>query len=261
MFSFLFGARRKTMRIDSFAMSETGLVRKDNQDNYFIDPKGCIFAVADGMGGAQGGAQASAMICSELADAASSCKNSFANLMKKSADAISRANRKIREYATEHSFRQMGSTVVALFVSPEKASESVLAHVGDSRAYRLRNNTFELLTHDHTIAGEISRRSSCRSLAEELTMRAGPLSHVLTRAVGIEDSVFPDWRKTEIRKGDILLLCSDGVYDMVHGKTIESILKADCTLEKKGEMLAKSIVEGGAHDNYTFIILKAGDGK
>ena len=257
MLSFFKLRRKPSTMLECVAKSGQGLVRKDNQDSFFIDPRSHVFAVADGMGGAQGGAEASSIVCKALSQAAAGCSNSFAKLMKRSSDAISLANTEIREFAAAHSFRQMGSTLVAMFVSPENPSEAVIAHVGDSRAYRLRAGALELLTHDHTIAGEISRRSSCRALADELSIAAGVLSHILTRAVGIENNVSPDWRKIEIHPGDLYLFCSDGVYDMADARDLERILGEGGTLEDKSAALERTILERGAHDNYTFILVKA----
>ena len=252
-------SKRGRLELDVACISERGLVRRDNQDNLFIDRRRSVFAVADGMGGAQGGAKASEIVCTRLAEASEGARN-FEDLMRKSADAISKANHEIREYAYSAGYRQMGTTLVTLFVDNSGRNGAVLAHVGDSRAYRIRGGTLERLTHDHTIAGELSRRSSCRGLLEELQGRAGPLSHVLTRAVGIEETVLADWRRVDIHPGDIYLLCSDGVYDMLPDKALATVCNAPlASAHDIVTHIAKGVLAAGAEDNYTCIVIKAGE--
>ena len=255
MLDWLFG-RRRHFGLDVASISERGLVRRDNQDHFFIDPRGALFCVADGMGGGQGGAKASEIVCSCLKAAAVGSK-SFPDLMKRGADAIAEANSQIRKYAAERRWQQMGSTVAAVFLDVEKGSIGVICHVGDSRIYRVRGGAIELLTHDHTIAGEIGRRASLR-LSDELARRMGRLSHVLTRAVGIEDTVIPDWRKIEVRQGDVYMVCSDGIYDMLDKDFMRDALSKSTTSAEAAEAISRAVMDAGAHDNFTSIIMKIG---
>ena len=257
MFKWMFGHRRRP-RLDVAWMSECGKVRSENQDSFFVDPRGSVFCVADGMGGADGGGIASKMVCDRMSAAAAGVRG-FADLMKRSSDAITNANREIREYAAVRSWRQMGTTIAALFVNPETGSEAVIAHIGDSRVYRLRKGLLESLTHDHTVAGELGRRSCAKNLAEELARRAGPLSHVLTRAIGIDDVVIADWRKIEIIPGDTLMICSDGVYDMAEYAGIHAALSQGATASDAAKLLADTVEAAGSADNYTAIIIKTGE--
>ena len=256
MFSWLFGKRRR-FGVDVSSVSEQGLVRRDNQDNFFIDPRNAVFCVADGMGGGQGGTKASEIVCERMAKAADAAK-SFPELMKCAGDAIHEANAEIRAYAAERKWRQMGSTLAAMFLDNENRGLGVICHVGDSRIYRVRAGSLELLTHDHTVAGEIGRRTSCRELSEELARRMGQLSHVLTRAVGIEDSVIPDWRKIDVREGDSYMLCSDGIYDMLEREFIRDVLARPEPAADAVAAISRAVTDAGAHDNFTCIVVKIG---
>lgn len=259
MFDWLFGGKRR-FGVDVSSVSEQGLVRRDNQDRFHVDPRGALYCVADGMGGGQGGAKASEIICTHLSKAAAAAK-SFPDLMKLAADAISDSNAEIRAYAAERNWRQMGSTVAALFIDQEKSGVGVICHVGDSRIYRLRAGSLEVLTHDHTIAGEIGRRSSCKELSDELARRMGQLSHILTRAIGIESAVIPDWRKIDIREGDTFMICSDGIYDMLERDFIRDALGKAASSADAVAAISRAVMDAGAHDNFTCIILKVGGAK
>ena len=257
MLGWLLG-KRQGIDVDVASVSEQGLVRRDNQDNFFVDPRGALFCVADGMGGGQGGAKASEIVCSHLREAASKAK-AFPELMKLSADAILEANSDVRAYAAERRWPQMGSTIAALFMDTGKSGLGVICHVGDSRIYRVRRESLELLTHDHTVAGEIGRRSSC--LSDELTRRMGRLSHILTRAVGIEETVIPDWRKIDIREGDVYMICSDGIYDMIDKNFIRDILSKPAPAADIVGDISRAVMDAGAHDNFTCIVIKIGGAK
>ena len=256
IFDWLFAPRHR-LEVDVFGISDKGLVRPDNQDCMFLDSRQRLFCVADGIGGGEGGAQASFMICKAIA-LASKRKSCFASLINRTAEAIQATNTEIRAYALKNSLRQMGTTLAAMFINHDRPFEGVICHVGDSRIYRVRSGAFELLTHDHTIAGEIGRRSSLKAYSDEISRRAGGLSHVLTRAVGIEANVTPDWRKVDLRKRDRYLICSDGIYDMIPGEAILQTLSKDASAKEIAEELSRLAIKAGACDNYTAIVLKIG---
>lgn len=250
--------RRWRPQLDVACISERGLVRRDNQDNFFVDRRRSVFAVADGMGGAQGGAKASEIACMFLASASEGAR-SFLDLMRRSSEAIHQANHEVRKFAAAAGYRQMGTTLAVMFVDTSGQEGAVLAHVGDSRVYRVRDGGIERLTHDHTIAGELSRRSSCSSLVEELQGRAGPLSHMLTRAVGIEDSITPDWRRIDLKPGDTYIICSDGVYDMLPDRALLAIASPSATARETTDRIGAGVLAAGAADNYTCIVIKVGE--
>lgn len=232
-------------------------MRRDNQDHFYVDPRGSLYCVADGMGGGQGGAKASEIVCAHLSGAAQST-STFPELMKRTADAINEANAEIMAYAAERKWRLMGSTLAALFIDTQKCGVGVLCHVGDSRIYRVRAGMLELLTNDHTVAGEIGRRTSCKGLTEEFARRMGRLSHMLTRAIGIESTVIPDWRKIDVRQDDVYMICSDGIYDMLEKDFIrDALAKSESSADAVAD-ISRAVLDAGAQDNFTCIVLKIG---
>lgn len=247
--------RKPRFSLDVATFSHCGPVRKENQDSFFLSADKSVFVVADGMGGGSGGAQASRLVTDAFLKAAETARG-FPDLMKCASDAIGEANAAIRAYAHEHHYRQMGSTLAALFLNSGGGPDAVVCHVGDSRIYRYRDGALDMLTHDHTLAGELSRRTSCKNLLDEVAGKAGYLSHVLTRAVGIEETVIPDWRKIDLKEGDQFLLCSDGVYDMASPEALKAAFDEGTDAQGVADRIARAVVEGGAGDNYTAIILR-----
>ncbi len=258
MLEWLKGGKAK-FTVETAAISECGPVRKENQDSWFIDPAGRVYVVSDGMGGGQGGAIASKMMCERLAVAADGARD-FPDLLRRSSDAIQNANLKIRQYAAARGWRQMGCTLAAIFME-QATGCAIIAHVGDSRVYRVRNDTLELLTHDHTVAAEIERQKHPNASTDELARRSSPLAHLLTRAVGVHETIAADWRKIDILAGDTYLICSDGVHDMVEPRRIRDCLA--CTPDAREALanLAIAVINGGAMDNYTAVILKIKEAK
>ncbi|MCR5414917.1 MAG: protein phosphatase 2C domain-containing protein [Kiritimatiellae bacterium] len=240
---------------DIAVKSERGLVRADNQDNLLVCRERSLFCVADGMGGGQGGAEASAIACKAL-DRTVKAGADFSERIRAAGASIHGANCEIREFARKARYSRMATTVTVLSIDDEPEPSAVIAYVGDSRVYRLRDGKLEPLTHDHTLAGELSRRPSMRSMIARLGWREGQLSHVLTRAVGIEPDVQPDWRKIDVRPDDVYLLCTDGVYDMVDDKGIEEVLAMKRAASEIADELERRIILGGAIDNYTMIVLR-----
>lgn len=235
-------------------VSETGAVRKENEDHVFVDGANTLFCVADGMGGGSEGARASEIVCEELAKVAS---GDFAARIESVDAAIAAANARILRYAREKGFKQMGSTVALLAVDPADVCRAAICHVGDSRVYRVRGGTAELLTADHTIGGQLSAFAKGRQ-ADELKNRANPLAHVLTRAIGVEPKVSADWRKIDVRDGDLFLVCSDGVHDVISDAQVGEILSAALDLDAAVKALSAQVVACGAPDNYSFVIVRFG---
>lgn len=246
--------KRKTLKAAFVTVSETGLVRKDNQDHVFVDDGKTVFCVADGMGGGSEGARASEIVCEEMSKAAD---GDFSGRLKAADGAIAAANDRIFRYAKEKGFKQMGSTVALLAVDPADAHRAAICHVGDSRVYRVRKGTAELLTADHTIGGQLSAFAKGRQ-ADDLKSRTNPLSHVLTRAIGVEAKVEGEWRKLDVDEGDVFLVCSDGVHDVVSDGEVGSFLSASPDVKGVSERLAARVVACGAPDNYSFVIVRFG---
>ena len=248
-----------SLRFAVFSLSSCGLVRKENQDNLLSLPDAGFFCVADGMGGGKGGALASQWVCEELSTAVQTGlphamdADSRIQVMDK---ALQEANSRIRAHAREHGFRSMGSTVALLVFDPQDWLHPTLAHAGDSRIYRLRRGGLHLLTKDHTVGGELSRKTISRREAEDIGSRSNPLSHILTRAVGTEFKVRPEWQTIDVKPGDRFLLCTDGVHDMLTDAEIMAALRGRRSPEDIAHRLERGIVSAGAGDNYSFIYIE-----
>ncbi len=230
--------------------SHTGMLRDHNEDNYLVDARHGLFLVADGMGGHLAGEVASKLcvetIHTQLLAFEQRADARLESAVKAVKDAIEVANRDIRAGARAASERaNMGTTVVLVLVRGEAA---IVAHVGDSRVYLLREGHLRPLTRDHSLlqeqvgAGFISHEEARNSHNRNL----------VTRALGVEDSVEPDVDIVDIRPGDIFLLCSDGLNTMVPDTDIELILTE---LETNPALAARVLVgvanDNGGHDNVT----------
>lgn len=240
-------------------LTACGLVRKENQDSVLALSEAGLFCVADGMGGGKGGALASRWICDGFANAARA--EEFDSLsgddrMLMVDRVLKSVNHRIRAYAAEKGYRSMGSTVAMMVFNPQDGAHPSIVHVGDSRVYRLRRGELRLMTSDHTVGGEMSRKTVSRTESENLSSRRNPLSHILTRAVGTEFRVRPDWQKAEVRAGDRYLLCTDGVHDMLSDADILAAMKGRVGPEVIVTRLEKGIVAAGASDNYSMICIE-----
>ncbi|MFL5943530.1 MAG: Stp1/IreP family PP2C-type Ser/Thr phosphatase, partial [Gaiellaceae bacterium] len=188
--------------------SDTGRRRRRNEDNYVVAPP--LFAVADGMGGAQAGEVASRLAASALEGADSDGLDGLERV-----DAlIQEANRRIYDRAsTDPSASGMGTTMTVALV---EGMTVTIGHVGDSRAYLVRDERMEQLTDDHSLVNELQK--SGKLSAEEA--QAHPQRSVITRAVGTDPDVDVDGFTIEAEEGDVFLICSDGLTDMVEDEEI-----------------------------------------
>ncbi len=250
---------RAMPRVRFHSLSEKGPVRRENQDNLYVSPDKRLFCVADGMGGGEGGAKASEIVCRAIA-AGDAGTDDFASRLRGIDASIAAANSDIREFARKAGYHQMATTVSALLFD-DNAESAAIGYVGDSRVYRYRGGKMSLLTHDHTVAGEIERHTMPQDLPERFPGGIDRLSHILTRAVGIEEGVCTEWRKIDVQDGDMYLVCTDGVYDMAGPDAMESAF-ASSRKSCKGVVaaLAKKIVDAGAVDNYTMIVARVDRG-
>ena len=246
---------RSVLKTVCVTVSETGLVRKDNQDSVFVDGAKSVFCVADGMGGGSEGATASRFVCEEIAKVAD--RGMFSERLKAAAAAIAAANDRIRAYAGERDFKQMGSTMAVLLLDSSDNRRAAICHVGDSRIYRIRRRRADLLTNDHTVGGQLGDLTK-GVLSAGFKSRTNPLAHVLTRAIGAADKVEGDWKKIDVANGDRFLICSDGVHDVVSDARIGSILSGPDDLAAASRHLTDEIVRGGAPDNFSYVMIEFG---
>ena len=250
----LMGGRR--FKVDVAYASECGLVRKENQDHVVADQDALVFCVADGMGGGEAGGEASDIVCRNVAAVLHEYAG-FADRVRLVDDAIRRADGDIRSVAASAGYRQMGSTAAVLVSDGRRIA--AIGNVGDSRVYRLRAGRLQQITRDHTLAEEFVRLRPSRSARPFADLRALSLSHILTRAVGVgHEPLKVDWQRIDVVDGDVLLLCSDGVHGFVPHPVLVRVLLAGGSAREIVDRIAKVVVESGAHDNYSAIVVKIG---
>lgn len=225
-----------------FQATHVGKVRSNNEDSLIvIEPK--TFVVADGMGGAQAGEVASQTLVEVVKNFLSKTPAPWdENIL---AQAILLANDKILNMARRNdNLSGMGTTATILSLDGTRA---YMAHVGDSRLYRLRGSHFEQLTEDHSYVETLVRRGEIS--AEEA--RVHPMKNVLTQAVGALANLKIDTANFPIERGDIFLLCTDGLTNMVDDATVAKILQ---TAANPAEALIDVALQAGGKDNVSVIV-------
>jgi protein phosphatase len=228
--------------------TDTGLVRQSNQDAVYVDDSLAI--VADGMGGHAAGEVASEMTIEML-------RTGFVEnrTVEGLYNAINAANITVLNDARDNpNHFGMGTTVIALglTVDNEGVTSPTLCHVGDSRAYQLRDGALRQLTDDHSVAEEWVRMG--RLTPEEAAVH--PRRHQLTRGVGVEETIAVDVMSLHALAGDRILLCSDGLSNELDGDTLARLSSAPFTLEEAVVQLVESAKEAGGRDNITAVLLE-----
>jgi protein phosphatase len=230
----------------SAGLSDTGRKRRQNEDAYVCEPP--LFAIADGMGGAQAGEVASGLAAAAFEEGAAAIhgEDGVATLVRA-------ANARIFERAVhDPTVAGMGTTATVAVVD-ESAGTVTLAHVGDSRAYRYRGGTLEQLTTDHSLVGELVR--SGRLTEDEAAVH--PHRSVITRALGTDADVEVDTLTVEVVPGDLVLLCSDGLSAMVRDEEIARVLEATGAAPREaGEALIAAANAAGGEDNVTVVLFE-----
>ncbi len=238
------------------AVSDRGLVRADNQDSFVSAPEEGFLCVADGMGGGAGGGLASQWTCAELVEAWKTSKHlSLPERESRMGAALQTVNGRIHAHMREKGYRMMGTTVAALLQENAGGFRARVFHVGDTRIYRLRLGRLDPLTRDHTVGNELGTAMASTSLDRGRSFRArsNPLTHILTRAVGTEMRVRPEWKTVDLQRGDRFLICSDGVHDMLTDEEIAEILRHAATPRVAVARLEAAVRRAGAGDNYTIL--------
>ena len=229
---------------EEFHGSHTGRQRRANEDSLYA--RSPLFAVADGMGGAQAGETASRVAVETLGEAGAPDTAAEQRL----AEIVQEANERIHALSREDQSKAgMGTTMTVLLVGEE---EVTIAHVGDSRAYRLRGDAFERLTDDHSLVEELRRQG--RLTEEEADEH--PQRSIITRALGPEGDVEVDTRTWPARAGDVFLLCSDGLTTMLKEGLIAETLRSAPSLQDAGERLIDGANDAGGRDNITVILVR-----
>jgi protein phosphatase len=221
-------------------LTDVGLEREHNEDAYVI--RSPLFAVCDGMGGASAGEVASGMVADAL--------EGRSDLPAELAAAIEDANARIHALATEDSaLKGMGTTATAAWFGDTAVT---VAHVGDSRAYRFRDDRLEQLTEDHSLVGGLVRLGKLTPQEAE----QHPQRSVILRAVGVEPKVEVDVNEHGLDDGDVYLLCSDGLYSMVRDEVIEEVLRTCPQFDEANQMLIDLANASGGRDNITAVLVR-----
>lgn len=249
------------LRARAVGLSDVGMMRSHNEDCFDIDPQSQMFVVADGMGGHSHGEIASRIAVEAIREFVRSTADQdktwpfvydarlhrHSNRLKA---AIRIAHDKVlRAIRQDGSLHGMGTTVVGILVQDGIAA---VAHVGDSRAYRLRDGRLELLTQDHTWVNE---QVVAGYLSEEQA-RSHPLKNVVTRALGGDSEVAVDVREWELQAGDLFLLCSDGLTTMLGDAEILEHLSSQADLDLACRALVRSANARGGFDNVTVLLAR-----
>jgi PPM family protein phosphatase len=248
------------MIYDFCAHTDPGLTRDNNEDSVTFDAVTGLSILADGMGGYNAGEIASGMattfIKSELGRwLGEAGKAANGKEIRRAMEiCVDNANRSIFNAANSNpQYGGMGTTlVVAVF----QEARLLVGHIGDSRAYRLRNGELTQLTRDHSLlqeqmdAGLITAEQAATSMNKNL----------VTRALGVEDAVLLDVNEHRVDPGDLYLLCSDGLSDMVDDAGIARILQSATSLPEKATQLIENANANGGRDNISVLLAQAGDG-
>jgi len=233
--------------VQSFGSTDTGRKRRRNEDAFVCEPP--LFAVADGMGGAQAGEVASGLAAAALREGGGDGAGE-----RRVAQLIQEANRRVHDRATtDAAATGMGTTVTAALVEPD--GRVAFGHVGDSRAYLLREGRLDQLTDDHSLVAELVRRGELSPAEAEVH----PQRSVITRALGTDPDVDVDTFSVEARPGDVFLICSDGLSSYVDGGEIERIMfQFRSDLQAGARSLIDAANRGGGEDNITAVLFAVG---
>jgi PPM family protein phosphatase len=237
------------LRIDDQAFrTDTGRQRNANEDSFLT--RAPVFVVADGMGGAQAGE-----VASKAAAEAFSAEAPQAPPEQVLRETIESANRSIHEHArNDPGLAGMGTTITAAIVDPE-AEEVAIGHVGDSRAYRLRNSRLERLTRDHSLVEEMRRKGQLTEAQAE----DHPQRSIITRALGPEPEVDVDLQTVPAQPGDVFLICSDGLTTMLDDDHIARLLGRASSLQTAVRALVDEANRAGGRDNITVVLFRLED--
>jgi protein phosphatase len=229
-------------------MSDVGIVRSHNEDYCAEFQRGgfSLLVVADGMGGHQGGATASRVAVESIGETFLASQSDPESLLQ---EALVSANDRVFNMSQETAdLRGMGTTVVALVLGPDDAAW--VGHVGDSRAYRVRNGRIEALTADHSVVAEMERRG----LITREEANVHPRRNEILRSVGVEATVEPEVGAVDMQPGDSFVLCSDGLSGLVNDEEIADVVNSEPPNEAV-KILVNLANDLGGTDNVTIQIV------
>ncbi len=238
------------MRIGRAAgLTDTGRRRLQNEDAFVCEPP--LFAVADGMGGAQAGELASSLAAAAIEERAAGLRGEEAV-----AALVREANGRIFQHALSNPAAAGMGTTTTLVLVDEREGTLTLGHVGDSRAYLIRAGTLTQITADHSLVADMVR--SGRLTEQEAAVH--PHRSVITRALGTEPTVEVDTQTIPIAPGDVVMLCSDGLSSMIADPRISEVALEDSTPDVMCERLVEAANRAGGEDNITVVVFELTEG-
>lgn len=253
----------EAMNVTAAGLTDVGLQREHNEDSFVVLDDHHLYVVADGMGGHRAGDVASKMATDAIASFFEASANEDATWPfhfdpqmsveeNRLVTGIKLANKRIHDTSSRHAeVHGMGTTVVALVLSPDH-DKLYVAHVGDSRCYRVREGEIALLTQDHSLVNDYLRFMPDMSDAQKDELP----KNVITRALGMYDSVLVDRGSDDVRPGDRYVLCSDGLSGMIDDAAIrDTVVEAGADVEAAAQALVTRANDAGGEDNVTAIVV------
>ncbi|GJL64370.1 MAG: protein phosphatase [Nitrospirales bacterium] len=248
------------MKWQGWGQTDIGRVRKINQDTFAIHPTLNLWIVADGMGGHSGGEVASQFVIETIGPFVEQQQANRKSLTIEDrehllCDALTATNQAIRSHAREHpEYSGMGTTAVVLQITEDNPCQATIAHVGDSRAYLIQDDTITLLTRDHSL---VEDRIDLGIITRDEAL-THPLRHVLTKGLGIESSVEASVQTRPLQPTDKILLCSDGLTKMMTDNEFFNVIRQHSySLKDACQQLVEKANRLGGDDNITVVLVGA----
>lgn len=248
---------RKNTMIETGCRTDKGKRRENNEDSFMVFSEQNVFAVSDGVGGSNAGEIASSTVTDGIrayieAEPISKCRDEkeLGAYLQKCVEVM---NGKLFRLAGEDQRRSgMATTLVACYIREQKA---YVVNVGDSRAYIRRGSDLFQVTEDHTYVNSLVKLGVITRDEAKVHTKG----NVITRAMGAEEDVEPDFYQTDLEDGDIILLCSDGLYGEVDDDNINRIIGEENSMDKLADRLVRAANDAGGRDNITVICLRIGE--
>src|SRR5581483_1139974 len=236
--------------LEAFASTDKGCVRSNNEDYWLIQPDLGLYVVADGMGGARAGEEASRLAVDTVAATVQSAGRRDSQVLLR---AVEEANRRVLDAAhSDPKLEGMGTTLVAAM---ETESGLDIASVGDSRAYVLDDDSFRAVTDDQTWVNEVGRPLGL----DEESLRTHPMRHVLTMAIGAGTPLAVNYYLVHPSPASMMMICSDGLHGVLDGGKLEHILRGGrdgVSLQQSCTNLIEAAKEAGGPDNITVLLVR-----